>query len=255
MIDMTDWLVGRTAFVSGASSGLGAHFAGVLANAGARVALAARRGERIGALAKQLDLPGRPAAAFVCDVTDLTSIRAAVAAAETALGPIDILVNNAGVSVTRRIVDVTEADYDLVMGTNLKGAFFLAQEVGRHMIENARAGRIINISSVAAFKVLGQLAVYGISKAALAQMTKAMAVEWSRFGINVNALCPGYIGTEINADFLASEGGKKLLARLPRRRVGEPKDLDGALLLLAAGEESRFINGAMLSVDDGLVLA
>lgn len=252
---MTDRLDGRTAFVSGASSGLGAHFAEVLANAGARIALAARRRERIEALATQLDRPGQPSAAFVCDVANLASIRAAVAAAEATLGPIDILVNNAGVSVTRRIVDVTEADYDLVMGTNLKGAFFLAQEVGRRMIENGRAGRIINIASVAAFKVLGQLAVYGMSKAAVAQMTKAMAVEWSRFGINVNALCPGYIATEINADFLAGEGGKKLLAKLPRQRVGEPKDLDGALLLLAAGEESRFINGAMLSVDDGLVLA
>lgn len=251
---MPDRLDGQVAFVSGASSGLGAHFAEVLANAGARVALAARRLERVEALAKRLNRPERPVAAFACDVTDIGSIRQAVAAAEAALGPIDILINNAGVSATQKIVDVSEADYDLVMDTNLKGAFFLAQEVGRRMIEGGRGGRIVNIASVASFKVLGQLATYGMSKAALAQMTKAMAVEWGRHEINVNALCPGYIGTEINADFLAGEGGKKLLAKLPRHRVGEPRDLDGALLLLASGEESRFINGALLSVDDGLVL-
>jgi NAD(P)-dependent dehydrogenase (short-subunit alcohol dehydrogenase family) len=244
-------LDGKIALVTGASSGLGARFARLLAEAGANVAIAARRMERLEALAQALADAGGRAHAVAMDVTDVGSVRAGVAAAEAALGPIDVLVNNSGVSVTQRIGDVEEADYDHVMDTNLKGAFFVAQAVGRSMIAGKRPGRIINIASAAGLRPLGQISVYSMSKAAVIHMTRSMALEWGRYGINVNAVCPGYIETEINRDYWATEGGRKLLQMLPRRRVGAPEDLDGLVLLLAA-EQSRFVNGAVIAADDGL---
>jgi NAD(P)-dependent dehydrogenase (short-subunit alcohol dehydrogenase family) len=247
-------LDGKTALVTGASSGLGHRFAVVLARAGARVALAARRTDRLGALAEEIAAFDGRAMPIRLDVTDVESVKHAVETAETELGPIDILVNNSGVSTQRKIVDVTPADYDQVMQTNAKGAFFVAQEVGRRMIERGTPGRIINIASVAGLRVLSQLSVYCMSKAAVVQMTRAMALEWARYGINVNAICPGYIETEINRDYFATEAGKKLVAMLPRRRVGQPEDLDGLLLLLAS-DASRFINGAIITADDGLSVA
>jgi NAD(P)-dependent dehydrogenase (short-subunit alcohol dehydrogenase family) len=244
-------LDGKIALVTGASSGLGARFARLLAEAGANVAIAARRMERLEALAQAIADAGGRAHAVAMDVTDVGSVRAGVAAAEAALGPIDVLVNNSGVSVTQRIGDVEEADYDHVMDTNLKGAFFVAQAVGRSMIAGKRPGRIINIASAAGLRPLGQISVYSMSKAAVIHMTRSMALEWGRYGINVNAVCPGYIETEINRDYWATEGGRKLLQMLPRRRVGAPEDLDGLVLLLAA-EQSRFVNGAVIAADDGL---
>ncbi len=247
-------LEGKVAFVTGASSGLGRRFALTLARAGAKVALAARRTDRLEELADEIaGFDGR-AIPVACDVTDREAIRGAVDAASTELGPVSILVNNSGVSVQRKIVDYDEADYDLVMDTNVKGAFFVAQEVGRRMIRHGIAGRIVNIASVGGLRVLGQLAVYCMSKAAVVHMTRAMALEWGRHGINVNALCPGYIETEINRDYWATEGGRKLIGMLPRRRIGAPEDLDGVLLLLVA-DESRFINGAVITADDGLSVA
>jgi NAD(P)-dependent dehydrogenase (short-subunit alcohol dehydrogenase family) len=244
-------LDGKTALVTGASSGLGARFARVLAEAGARVAVAARRMERLEHLAQEIAAAGGLAHAVAMDVIDVASVRAGVAAAEAALGPLDILVNNSGVSVTKRVGDVEEADYDHVMDTNLKGAFFVAQTVGRSMIAGKRAGRIINIASAAGLRPLGQISVYSMSKAGVIHMTRSMALEWGRFGINVNAVCPGYIETEINRDYWATDGGKKLVQMLPRRRVGTPADLDGIVLLLAA-EQSQFVNGAVIAADDGL---
>jgi NAD(P)-dependent dehydrogenase (short-subunit alcohol dehydrogenase family) len=244
-------LDGKIALVTGASSGLGARFARLLAEAGANVAIAARRMERLEALAQAIADAGGRAHAVAMDVTDVGSVRAGVAAAEAALGPIDVLVNNSGVSVTQRIGDVEEADYDHVMDTNLKGAFFVAQAVGRSMIAGKRPGRIINIASAAGLRPLGQISVYSMSKAGVIHMTRSMALEWGRYGINVNAVCPGYIETEINRDYWATEGGRKLLQMLPRRRVGAPEDLDGLVLLLAA-EQSRFVNGAVIAADDGL---
>lgn len=187
------------------------------------------------------------------DVTDVASVRAGVAAAEAALGPLDVLVNNSGVSVTKRAGEIEEADYDFMMDTNAKGAFFVAQAVGRSMIAAKRPGRIVNIASSAGLRVLGQLSVYCMSKAAVIQMTRALALEWGRYGINVNALCPGYIETEMNRDYWQTDGGRKLVATLPRRRVGQPADLDGLLLLLAS-EQSGFVNGAAIAADDGLSL-
>ncbi len=247
---------GKVALVTGASSGLGARFAKVLAEAGATVVLAARRTDRLKELRAEIESAGGAARLVTLDVTDHDSIKSAIAHAETEAGPIDILVNNSGVSTTGKLVDVTPEDYDFVFDTNTKGSFFVAQEVAKRMIlrskaEPSRQFRIINIASVAGLRVLSQIGVYCMSKAAAVQMTKAMALEWGRYGINVNAICPGYIETEINRDYFASEGGKKLIDVLPRKRVGKPEDLDGLLLLLSS-DESRFINGAIMTADDGM---
>jgi len=181
--------------------------------------------------------------------------------AETEVGPIDILVNNSGVSTTQRLQDVSEADYDFIFDTNVRGAFFVAQAVGQRMLARAKGaapgtfvgGRIINIASTAGLKVLPQIGVYCMSKAAVIQMTKAMAIEWGKFGINTNAICPGYIDTEINHHHWATEGGQKLVSMLPRKRVGLPRDLD-ALLVMLASKESDFINGAVIAADDGFAI-
>ncbi len=247
---------GKVALVTGASSGLGARFAKVLADAGATVVLAARRTDRLKELRAEIESAGGAARLVTLDVTDHASIKSAIAHAETEAGPIDILVNNSGVSTTGKLVDVTPEDYDFVFDTNTKGSFFVAQEVAKRMIlrskaEPSRQFRIINIASVAGLRVLSQIGVYCMSKAAAVQMTKAMALEWGRYGINVNAICPGYIETEINREYFASEGGKKLIEVLPRKRVGKPEDLDGLLLLLSS-DESRFINGAIMTADDGM---
>ena len=246
-------LDGKTALVTGASSGLGWRFAQVLAGAGARVALAARSTDKLDALKQEIEQAGGQACAVRMDVTDVTGVRAAVAAAESALGGIDILVNNSGVNKQQRAVEVEEADYDFVTDTNCKGAFFVAQAVGRSMIARKCPGRIINIASVAGLRVLAQLSTYCISKAAVIQMTKALAHEWGRYDINVNAICPGYIETGINRAYWGTDGGKKLVSMLPRRRVGQPEDLDGLLLLLAS-DQSGFINGAVIAADDGLAV-
>ena len=249
----------KVALVTGASSGLGSRFAQVLAANGALTVLAARRVERLKDLRAEIEAAGGAAHVVALDVTDQDSIREAVDRTEREVGPIDILVNNSGVSTTQRLVDVTPVDFDYVLSTNLKGAFFVANEVARRMIVRAKGqadfrGRIVNIASVAGLQVLPQIGVYCISKAAVIQMTKAQALEWGRYGINVNALCPGYIRTEINDAHWDTEAGHKLMQMLPRKRVGRPEDLDGALLLMVA-DESQFINGAVLTADDGLSIA
>ncbi|MFS2017593.1 SDR family oxidoreductase [Massilia sp. CT11-108] len=247
---------GKIAMVTGASSGLGARFAKALAGAGAQVVLASRRIERLKELRAEIEADGGAAHVVALDVTDLASIKAAIAHAETEAGPIDILVNNSGVSTTQRLLDVSEEDYGYVMDTNLRGAFFMAQQTAKRMIQRAKGDpkkqhRIVNIASVAGLRVLPQIGVYCMSKAGVVQMTKAMAVEWGRYGINVNAICPGYIATEMNEDYFDTEQGRKLIEMLPRRRTGKPEDLDGLLLLLAA-EEAHFINGAIITADDGM---
>jgi NAD(P)-dependent dehydrogenase (short-subunit alcohol dehydrogenase family) len=251
-------LEGRVAFVTGASSGLGAQFARTLAEAGAAVVLAARRIEKLKELRAQIEGQGGDAHVVELDVTEIDSIKSAVAHAETEVGSIDILVNNSGVSTTSRIQEVSEEDYDYVFDTNVKGAFFVAQEVGKRMIARARGkapgtftgGRIINIASMAGIRPLAQIGTYAMSKAAVIQMTKAMALEWGRYEINVNAICPGYIDTEINHHHWQTEQGQKLISMLPRKRVGKPQDLD-ALVVLLASSESHFINGSVIGADDG----
>lgn len=249
-------LEGKIALVTGASSGLGARFAKVLAKGGAQVVLASRRTERLKELRAEIEADGGAAHVVALDVTDYGSIKAAIAHAETEAGPIDILVNNSGVSTTQRLVDVTPEDYAFVMDTNQRGAFFVAQEAAKRMIARAKGDprlqhRIINIASVAGLKAIPQIGIYCMSKAAVVHMTKSMAAEWGRHNINVNAICPGYIRTEINADYFDSEQGRQLINFLPRKRVGEPEYLDGLLLLLAS-DESQFINGAIMSADDGM---
>ena len=254
-------LAGRVALITGASSGLGAQFAKTLAGAGAAVVLASRRTERLEDLRVQIEAEGGDAHVVSLDVTDVSSIRSAVAHAETEVGPIDILVNNSGVSTTQRVQDVKEEDYDFVFNTNVKGAFFVAQEVGKRMLARAKGqapgtfagGRIINIASMAGLRTLPQISIYSMSKAAVIHMTKAMATEWGRYGINVNAICPGYIDTEINHHHWQTEQGQKLIQMLPRKRVGQPKDLDAVLVMLASNE-SGFINGSVVAADDGFGL-
>ncbi len=254
-------LSGRVALVTGASSGLGAQFARTLARAGAGVVLASRRLEKLKELRARIEGEGGDAHVVELDVTDHDSIKAAVAHAETEMGSIDILVNNSGVSTTQRIQDVTLEDYDFIFDTNVKGAFFVAQEVGKRMLARSRGaapgsftgGRIINIASMAGLKVLPQIGAYCMSKAAVVQMTRAMALEWGRFGINVNALCPGYIDTEINHSHWQTEQGQKLISMLPRKRVGQPQDLD-ALIVMLASDQSHFVNGAVIAADDGFAV-
>jgi len=251
-------LSGRVALVTGASGGLGAQFARTLARAGAAVVLAARRIERLKALRAEIEAEGGDAHVVALDVTDTDSIKSAVAHAETETGTLDILVNNSGVSVSGRLVDVSPEDYDHMMDTNVRGAFFVAQEVARRMIARSRGaapgtftgGRIVNIASMAGLRVLPQIGVYCASKAALVHMTRAMALEWGRHGINVNAICPGYIDTELNHRHWQTEAGQKLVQMLPRKRVGQPRDLDAVLMMLCANE-SHFVNGAVVAADDG----
>jgi len=251
-------LSGRVALVTGASSGLGAQFARVLSAAGAGVVLAARRIERLKTLRAELEAADGDAHVVGMDVTDIDSIRAAVAHAETEMGTIDILVNNSGVGTTQKLTDVAPEDYDYVMNTNTRGAFFVAQEVAKRMIARSKGaapgtftgGRIVNIASMAGLRVLSQIGVYAMSKAAVIHMTRAMALEWGRHGINVNAICPGYIDTEINHHHWQTEAGHRLIESLPRKRLGQPKDLDTTLLMLCANE-SHFVNGAVIAADDG----
>ncbi len=251
-------LSGRVALITGASSGLGAQFARTLSAAGAAVVLASRRVEKLKELRARIDGEGGDAHVLALDVADQASIKSAVAHAETEVGSIDILVNNSGVSTTQRLQDVTEEDFDFMFDTNVKGAFFMAQEVGKRMLARSQGaapgsftgGRIINVASAAGLRVLPKIGVYAMSKAAMIQMTRAMALEWGKFGINVNAICPGYIDTEINHHHWQTEAGQKLVQMLPRKRVGQPQDLD-ALLVMLCSDQSHFINGAVISADDG----
>ncbi len=254
-------LSGRVALVTGASGGLGAQFARVLAKAGAGVALAGRRVEKLKSLRAEIEAEGGDAHVVALDVTDHDSIRSAVAHTETEMGTIDILVNNSGVATTQPLIEVEPDDFDYVFDVNARGAFFMAQEVGKRMIARAKGaapgtftgGRIVNIASMAGLKVMPRIGVYAMSKAAVVHMTKAMALEWGRFGINVCAICPGYIDTEMNHLQWETEQGKKLVAMLPRRRLGSPEDLAAVLMMLCANE-SHFINGAVIQADDGFAL-
>ena len=244
-------LAGKIALVTGASSGLGDRFARVLAGAGARVVIAARRVDRLEALAGELRAAGHEALPVAIDVASVASVRAGAQAVLAAWGPIDILVNNAGISIQAKLESIEEAEYDAVLDTNLKGAFFMAQAAAKQMIAAKCPGRIVNIASIVGMRAVGQLSSYGMSKAGMIQMTHSMAREWGRYGINTNAIAPGYIATDISAEFLATEIGAKWVGALPRRRMGEARDLDALLLLLCSGEAARFINGSIMVADDG----
>ena len=243
-------LRGQTALVTGASSGLGRHFASVLARAGAAVALAARRAEMLADAVAEIGGEGGRAAAVGLDVTSRDSVVAAFDAAERAFGPVDILVNNAGVVVSKPTLEQTEAEWDRVVDTNLKGAWLMSQEAARRWTAANRAGRIVNIASILGLRTIANIPGYIASKAGLAHLTHSMAMELGRKKITVNALAPGYIETDLNRGFLRSEAGLSLARRIPMGRIGQPEDLDGALLLLAS-PAGAYINGAVIPVDGG----
>ncbi len=239
-------LSGKTALVTGASSGLGEHFARCLGAAGASVVLAARRAERLKALQAELAGTGVSASAVDLDVTSADSIAAALEAA----GPIDIVVNNAGISIVKPALDMPEQDWDSVVDTNLRGAWLVAQGAAKRWVAAKRPGVIVNIASILGLRTIGQVAPYNASKAGLIHLTRALAMEWARHNIRINAICPGYIETEMNSAFWKTPGGQKLIDRIPQRRIGKPEHLDGALLLLAS-DAGEFMTGSVITVDGG----
>jgi NAD(P)-dependent dehydrogenase (short-subunit alcohol dehydrogenase family) len=243
-------LAGRNALVTGANGGLGSHFAQTLAGAGAGVALCARRPESLVEVRDALRALGARVECIALDVTDPASVAAAFDAAAAALGAITVVVNNAGVAVTKPILDQTEDDWRQVVGVNLDGAWRVAQAAARHMVRHAQGGSIVNVASVLGLRVTAQVPAYAASKAALVQLTKAMALELARHRIRVNALAPGYIETAINREFFASEAGQAMIKRIPQRRIGTPQDLDGPLLLLAS-DAGAYMTGAIVAVDGG----
>jgi NAD(P)-dependent dehydrogenase (short-subunit alcohol dehydrogenase family) len=243
-------LKGQVALVTGASSGIGRHLAELLAAAGARVALAARRIDRLAEAARDIEAAGGECLPIACDVTRADNLAAAVDAAETGLGPLSILVNNAGVVVSKPLFEHTEADWDYVVDTNLKGAWLVAREFARHLVEQKRPGRIINITSVLASRTIGRVPAYCAAKAGLTHLTQVLAMELARYAILVNALAPGYVETDFNRAFFQTEPGKALISRIPLKRLGRTEDLDGALLFLAS-PASTYVTGAVIAVDGG----
>lgn len=243
-------LDGCSALVTGASSGLGWHFARTLAQAGAAVAVGARRVDRLAELVAQIEADGGTARAFALDVTDRGSVRACLDALAAAGATPDIVVNNAGVTDTRAVLAFEDEQWDAILDTNLKGAWCVAQEAARRMADGGRGGSIINITSILAERVGGGVGPYCAAKAGLAQLTRSMALELARHGIRVNAIAPGYVATELNEEFLDGAAGQRLRERIPMRRFGQLADLDGALLLLASSA-GRFMTGAQIAVDGG----
>ncbi len=252
MTDQTH--AGRTVLITGASSGLGRRFAVLLASAGARVAVCARRTDRLADLVSEIQAAGGTAAAYPMDVQDEASVIAAFAAAQEQLGPIDTVIANAGMNNEGMAVDLPAEDFRTVLDINVTGAFLTVREGARRMMaagsKDTGRGRIVIIASIGAHKVLPGLAAYCASKAAVAHMGKTLAREWANKGINVNVICPGYIETELNADWFASEGGQKQVAGFPRRRLMVQEDLDPVISWLTS-DASQSVTGSVVTVDDG----
>jgi 3-oxoacyl-[acyl-carrier protein] reductase len=246
-------LTGRVALVTGASSGLGVRFAQVLAANGAAVALVARRAERLAAVQAEIERAGGRAVALEADVLDRAAIARAFDAAEAAFGTVTILVNNAGVAHAGRAVELPEAEWRRVIGTNLDAVFFCAQEAARRMLAAGKRGAIVNIASILGYGVHKGVVAYATAKAGVIQLTKALAIELTFKGVRVNAIAPGFVVTELNREFLESPEGAKMTRDIPAGRFGEERDLDGALLLLAS-DAGRYIAGATIVVDGGQVV-
>lgn len=238
-------LAGKTALVTGASSGLGAHFAELLAGQGVVVTLAARRADRLAALAGRIAAQGGTADAIDLDVADPTSVEGALTGRV-----FDIVVNNAGTTASKPVLAHDAAGIDQVIDTNLKGAFHVARVTASAMAEAGTSGSIVNVASILGKRVASHVSAYAASKAGLIQLTRSLALELARHGVRVNALCPGYIETELNRDFFATDAGKALIKRVPQRRLGQAEDLDGPLLLLAS-DLGRFMTGSEIVADGG----
>ncbi|WP_372572241.1 SDR family NAD(P)-dependent oxidoreductase [Ruegeria jejuensis] len=236
---------GKRVLVTGASSGLGVHFARLFAKHGAHVTAAARRVGKVEDLCAEIVASGGQAQALQLDVSDPASVQAGFEGQG-----FDIVINNAGTTVSASALDHTQDDIDNIIDTNLKGVFHVAQAAARQMKETGQGGSIVNVASILSKRVAGHVAAYAASKGGVLQLTRALALEWARYGIRVNALCPGYIETELNRAFFDSEPGKALIRRVPQRRLGQPQDLDGAILLLAS-DLGRYMTGADIAVDGG----
>ena len=243
-------LGGKAALVTGASSGLGEHFARALASRGAIVVAGARRADRLDRLVTQIRAEGGTAHAVSLDVTDRASVKDAVSRAADLAGRLDILVNNAGIADTHPSMDLPEENWRRVIDTNLDGAWRVAQASAQAMLAAGNGGSIVNIASVLGLRVASNLLAYSAAKAALIQVTKALALEWARHGIRVNAIAPGYVETEINSGFFKSEAGQTMVKRIPQRRIGTPRDLEGALLLLAS-DAGAYMTGSIVVADGG----
>jgi NAD(P)-dependent dehydrogenase (short-subunit alcohol dehydrogenase family) len=247
-------LAGKVALVTGASSGLGLHFSTVLAENGASVALVARRQDRLAGLAAQIEKSGGRAVAVRADVCDRVDMIRAFNAVEKTFGIVDILVNNAGVVHAHRLVDLPEQEWRRVLATDLDAVFFWSQEAARRMLAAGKAGAIVNISSVAGFNVSKGVAAYAVAKAGVIQLTKALGLELAAKGIRANAIAPGWIATDLNRDYLASERGAAIKRDIPLGRFGEQRDLAGALLLLVS-DAGRYMTGATIVIDGGQLVA
>jgi NAD(P)-dependent dehydrogenase (short-subunit alcohol dehydrogenase family) len=243
-------LNGAVALITGASSGLGKQFAQTLARSGARVALAARRREALAEVAAEITAAGGTAAVVAADVTSAAGVAGMIEQAVEALGPLTIVVNNAGIARPGAALELDEESWDAVVDTNLRGAWLVAQQAAKHMVAAGVQGSIINIASILAFRVTGYNAPYIAAKAGLLHLTQALALEWARYGIRVNAIAPGYFETDINRDFWNTAPGQAMIKRIPQRRLGQPADLDGALLLLASSA-SAYMTGSCITVDGG----
>jgi NAD(P)-dependent dehydrogenase (short-subunit alcohol dehydrogenase family) len=253
MTDNLFSLANQVALVTGASSGLGRHFAMTLARAGAKVAIGARRTDKLEDLAREIAAIDARALPVSLDVTDLESVSAAVGAMETELGPVTVLINNAGIATTSTFIDQTDAQWRSILDTNLDGARRVAHAVAKRMVEHGQGGSIINIASILGLRPAGGVSAYAAAKAGLISLTQTMALELARHRIRVNALAPGYVETDINRDFLQSPAGQVVVKRVPMRRFGAQEDLDGALLLLASGA-GRYMTGSIVVVDGGHAL-
>lgn len=250
MSDVNFSLEGKVVLVTGASSGFGQRFAPVLARQGAKLVVAARRRDPLLALEEEIESDGGRCLAVTMDVGDRQSIVEAFNQAEAAFGCVDVVINNAGIGLSNPLLKITEEEWDKVLDTNLKGAFLVAQEGARRMNEQGKHGSIINIASVLGLRVASHLTHYCASKAGLIQMTKSMALELADYGIRVNVICPGYILTDINRDYFETDGGKRMIQRIPQKKLGEIDDLLGPLLLLAS-DASKYMTGSVISVDGG----
>ncbi len=244
-------LTGEVALVTGASSGLGRRFAKVLAGQGAKVVLCARSTDKLDTLKSEIEFAGGKAACVALDVADSSAIAPAFDAAEAAFGTVTILANNAGIAKPARALEISHDDWRSVLAVDLDAVWFTAQEAARRMAAAGKPGTIINTASILSFLVSSGMASYAVAKAGVVQATKALALEVARHNIRVNAIAPGYVLTEINRSFFDTDAGQAVIQEIPQRRIGDPADLDGTLLLLASTRASGFMTGSTIVIDGG----